>query len=66
MRQYYAQRIGLIDQTTNLSDDELTYYFRLTYRYFDSAKDGVWESRQNSKDIQILAPTSAPSPEEYF
>lgn len=72
MKQYYSQRNGLIDRTANLSDDELIDYFTHTYRYFDkkgyfdSAKDGVWEYRRNSKDIQILAPTLAPSPEVFF
>src|SRR5699024_1043022 len=72
MKQYYSQRNGLIDRTINLSDEELIDFFIHTYSYFDkkgyfdSAKDGVWFSKPYSKDIQILAPTFAPSPEVYF
>lgn len=66
------ERSGLINQTFKLSDDELIDYFIHIYRYFDnkgyfnSAKKGVWFSKPFSEDIQILAPTLAPSPEVYF
>ena len=59
MKQYYAERNGLIADKLSLSLDELKTYFIHTYRYF-SNKD-YFDNR-----IQVLPPSMAPSPQVFF
>ncbi|WP_416148948.1 hypothetical protein ACM26V_22200 [Salipaludibacillus sp. HK11] len=73
MKQYYAERNGLIKNSISLSEDELISFFVQTYQYFHSkeyfkcATKGVWRSIPYSNDEELIIPPSlAPAPEVFF
>ena len=73
MKQYYAERNGLIADKLSLSLDELKTYFIHTYRYFSDkdyfevAFNGIYEKdRWGNNRIQVLPPSMAPSPQVFF
>lgn len=73
MKQYYAERNGLIAGKLSLSLDELKKYFIHTYRYFSDkdyfevAFNGIYEKdRWGNNRIQVLPPSMAPSPQVFL
>lgn len=73
MKEYYAERKGLIKNSLSISLNELLDYFVKTYHYFnnkeyfDVATKGVWKSIPYTNDEeQILPPTLAPAPDIFF
>lgn len=73
MKQYYAERNGLIKDTISISEDELNKFFLETYRYFynkeyfECATKGVWRAIPYSNDEELMIqPSLAPTPEVFF
>lgn len=73
MKEYYAERHGLLKQKLDINLDKLIEYFITTYRYFYNkgyfkcAIEGVWHQIPYTNDEeQIIPPTFAPSPEIFF
>lgn len=73
MKQYYAERNGLIQDKLSLSLDDLKAYFLQTYRYFNDkgyfevAFEGIYEEdRWGNNRTQVLPPSMAPSPQVFF
>lgn len=73
MKQYYAERNGLIDDSFSLSFSDLKNYFGQTYDYF--LKKGCFQAafgritlENNSQGVirRIVDPSMKPSPEAYF
>lgn len=73
MKQYYAERNGLIEDKLSLSLEELKTYFLQTYKYFSDkgyfevAFDGIYEEdRWGNNRTQVIPPSMAPSPQVFF
>lgn len=73
MKQYYAERNGLIQGQLSIDLDELLELFKQTYDYFErkgcfeAAYKGVTIQRSRFSDPElIIAPTMAPSPQVFF
>lgn len=73
MKQYYAERNGLIEDKLSLSLDDLKTYFLQIYRYFNDkgyfevAFEGIYEEdRWGNNRTQVIPPSMAPSPQVFF
>lgn len=72
MKQYYAERHGLIENKLSLSLTDLRSFFHQTYNYFykkgyfKAAFEGIDEIDSWGNETQLLEPTMAPSPQVFF
>lgn len=71
MKEYYAERHGLLTKELKLNLDELLSYLWQTTQYFqhkgcfDLAFNGAWQENRYGRE-QIKAPSMSPSPEVFF